>query len=61
MAIRFFIAWMLVTACVFGFIYFTGRAEKRIFRNWAKRFVWSLMISAILLVIMMIINNFSGV
>ena len=61
MAIRFFVVWAFVAACVFGFTYFVPKTEKKVSLGWAGKVLLSFVIAAILLAIVMVINNFSGV
>lgn len=61
MAIRFFILWLVVAVIVFLFTYFTPRSIKKARIGWAAKIGVSLAIAAILLAIIMLINNFSGI
>lgn len=61
MAIKFFFMWMVVAALVFGFSYFVPLSKKKLSIGWAGKVVVSFLIAAILLAIVMGVNNFSGV
>ena len=61
MAIRFFITLMIVTMCVFAFFYFFQKSEKKIFFSLPSKLLLSFGIAAILLAIIMLLNNLSGV
>lgn len=61
MAIRFFIIWLMVAIGVFLFSYFVPKKGKRVTYRWARKALLSFVIAAILLAIVMLANNISGV
>jgi len=61
MVTRFFLVWLVVAGLVFGFTYFVSRGGKRFAIGWGLKVVGSFVLAAILLAIVMVINNISGV
>lgn len=61
MAVKFLTVWFLAALCVFGFTYFVPKRGKKKSFGWARKVGISFLIAAILLAIVMVVNNFSGV
>jgi TRAP-type C4-dicarboxylate transport system permease small subunit len=58
---KFFILWLALTAVIFGWTWFISKQDKQVTRVWIKRGLVSAGIAVVIIGVLLLFNNISGV